>query len=90
MRRQRILNLQIFSPVFESRVSTVVVAKPSLEGGQWFSLLNHHDHVVELVCSVFRKAHSLDLKSELAESPVFCFLSFLSSYLPFGNNGCKA
>lgn len=44
-------------------MSIVIVIQPSLEGGQCFLLLNHRDHVVELVCFVFRKAHNLDLKS---------------------------
>lgn len=57
-------------------MSIVVVVKPSLKGGQCFSLLSHHDHVVELVCFVFRKAHSLDLKSLIDRESSFLLFKF--------------
>lgn len=34
-------------------MSIIVVVQPSLEGGQCFLLLNHHDHAVELVLFCF-------------------------------------
>lgn len=41
-----------------------------------FLLLNHHNHVVELVCFGFRKAHSLDLKSLIDRESSFLLFKF--------------